>query len=203
MNTKPVWLTAAVTVLSTGMTTCAEDQTAVPQTSASVESENNSGSGLPRFDKQNALILPADYREWIFVGSSLGLSYQETDEPVDGDFSHVYINPFGYQEFRRSGTFPEGTVLMLERFSRGDKGSLPLSGYYSDRFLGLEAAVKTDDRFEDPWTYFAFSVDEQQPQRTAEPIHTRSCINCHTKHAATDHVFTQFYPILNSVRSNR
>ena len=56
------------------------------------------------------------YREWIFVGSALGLGYNEPKEESLGAFSHVYINPFGYQAYRESGEFPVGTVLMLVFF---------------------------------------------------------------------------------------
>lgn len=157
-------------------------------------------SGLPEFDDDNQMLLPRGYREWVFVGSSVGLGYKESSGTGGGSFSHVYINPHGYREYQKSGTFPVGTVLMLEAVSRGEKSHPALSGAFSDRFKGLEAAVKTGDRFDDVWTYYDFWGDDQQPTAKASRIRSSSCIDCHREHAATDHVFTQFYPVLRATR---
>ena len=35
------------------------------------------GPAMPRYNSDGALQLPGDYRQWIFVGSSLGLSYSQ------------------------------------------------------------------------------------------------------------------------------
>jgi hypothetical protein len=46
--------------------------------------------------EKDFLALPKDYREWIFVGSSLGLRYDETDEkqkPEELEYKNTYINP--------------------------------------------------------------------------------------------------------------
>ena len=52
----------------------------------------------PRFTNGNSLPVPADYREWIFLSSGIGMSY----DPVVGDppagspagpgFGNVYVN---------------------------------------------------------------------------------------------------------------
>ena len=34
---------------------------------------------MPQYDAGRNLILPANYREWVLIGSSLGLSYAELD----------------------------------------------------------------------------------------------------------------------------
>ena len=156
--------------------------------------------GLPEFDSENALLVPKDYREWVFVGSSLGLGYKQTDQPTKGNFSHVYINPFGYRAFRETGRFPVGTVLVLEAASRGEKTNPALNGSFSKDFIGLEAAVKTGDRFKDPWTYYNFYSKDRQRLSKAMRLTTDSCISCHRKHGETDHVFTQFYPVLRAVK---
>lgn len=164
------------------------------------EAKQADADGRPRFDDENAMLLPQKYREWIFVGSSIGLGYKESEEPDYRSFSHVYINPLGYRAFRKTGTFPVGTVLMLEQVSTGEKSEPALSGLYADQFTGLEAAVKTGDRFDDEWTYFNFSGKDDQLKPKAHAIQDSSCIECHREHAAVDHVFTQFYPVLRAVR---
>ena len=50
---------------------------------------------IPGYDKQRALILPADYRRWILAGTSLGLSYAEgaAAHPM---FHETLIEPTAY-----------------------------------------------------------------------------------------------------------
>ncbi len=156
--------------------------------------------GLPEFDAGNALLVPKNYREWVFVGSSLGLGYKPSTASNEGAFNHVYINPIGYRVFRETGSFPVGTVLILESVSRGEKTNPALSGSFAKDFIGLEAAVKTGDRFKDPWTYYNFYAEDRQRLSKVKRLTTDSCISCHRKHAETDHVFTQFYPVLRAVR---
>ncbi len=52
-------------------------------------------------------------------------------------------------------------------------------------------AVKDSERFEETWGYVSFGDGE-----TAAPFPKEQCYDCHAEHAATDNVFTQFYPIL-------
>ncbi len=171
------------------------------ETGAQTQQERESlMDGLPEFDAENALLVPKNYREWVFVGSSLGLGYKPSDASYEGAFNHVYINPIGYRVFRETGRFPVGTVLMLEAVSRGEKTNPALTGSFAKEFIGLEAAVKTGDRFKDPWTYYSFYTKERQRLSKVKRLTTDSCISCHRKHAETDHVFTQFYPVLRAVR---
>ena len=197
MSTRVANLASIILLVS--VTTFA-DELQVPDASRSAADSNmKEKNGLPQFDTTGAMILPVGYREWIFVGSAIGLGYKEADEPDVGKFSHVYINPVGYRAFRDTGEFPIGTVLMLETASRGEKKNPALAGHYSDQFVGLEAAVKTGDRFDDPWTYYNFFGKDQKPLERARRIESKSCIQCHREHAETDHVFTQFYPVLRAV----
>ena len=51
----------------------------------------------PRFEGKDTLLRPAGYRQWVFVGSSLGLRYdpQAGEKPNPGPerYHNVYINP--------------------------------------------------------------------------------------------------------------
>jgi hypothetical protein len=153
--------------------------------------------GLPVYDNENRLLLPESYREWVFVGSSLGLTY--SDEPPRSEkFSHVYVNPFGYREFRKTGRFPVGTMFLLETAEKGTKDNPALHGAFAKKFTGLEAAVKSGNRFDQPWTYYTYSGPDGKPGPRARRFTDESCISCHRQHAQTDHVFTQFYPVLTA-----
>jgi len=66
-----------------------------------------------------------DYRDWVFVGSSIGLEYRKDvrnaeqdkarrQEKRIGDFHNVYINPEAYEYYMRTGKFPEKTMLAMD-----------------------------------------------------------------------------------------
>src|SRR2546423_13224234 len=75
----------------------------------------------PVFEGKTTLRLPLGYRGWVFVGSSLGLRYAQNpaqaQNPSSDMYHNVYINPAAYQEFAKTGKFPERTVMAMEGFS--------------------------------------------------------------------------------------
>ena len=151
-------------------------------------------AGVPAYDSSGALLRPEGYRSWTFVGASLGLSYANP-EPHEGpgEFHHVYLRPEAYEAFRRTGRFPEKTVLMLELHEAAQKVAPSRHGLFEGRRVALEAAVKDTARFPEGWAYFSFGDGSQ---RTAKAFPRNACFDCHRQHAATDNVFVQFYPVL-------
>ena len=46
----------------------------------------------PENNEKGLLILPTDYRKWVFVGSSLGLSYSGEEREIEKQlFHHIYM----------------------------------------------------------------------------------------------------------------
>jgi hypothetical protein len=161
-----------------------------------LESAPESGTtvGAPEYDASGALRRPEGYEEWTFVGASLGLSYAEgaaSDGP--GEFHHVYLRPSSVAAFRRTGRFPEGTVLVLELHEAAQKVAPSRHGLFEGRRVAVEAAVKDSARFPEGWAYYSFG-DGSQAAATAFP--RSACFECHRQHAAKDNVFVQFYPVL-------
>ena len=60
----------------------------------------------PKYGNGSNLIRPTDYREWMFLSSSLGLSYQpsSTGSPT---FQNVFVNPSSYRAFMQTGKWPD------------------------------------------------------------------------------------------------
>ncbi len=153
------------------------------------------GPEEPRFTSQNELLRPENYREWIFAGASLGMSY--SDKPRERPtFHNVYLHPRAYQEYKRSGRFPERTILAMEVLTPGSQASINRQGQFEDRSLGVEAAVKDSSRFPEGWAYFNFIGPGGRALPTAKAFAKEACWNCHQEHGQTDNVFTQFYPVL-------
>src|SRR5262245_12784306 len=73
------------------------------------------GKAGVRFEGKDTLLRTDGYREWVFVGSSLGLRYDEGKKQADQlEYKNVYLDPAAYRAYKETGVFPEGTVLVLE-----------------------------------------------------------------------------------------
>lgn len=157
------------------------------------------------FEGEDTLLRPEGYREWVFVGSSLGLNYADAPEEVEARrndlFHNVYIDPVGYTEFSNTGEFPDGTVMVLELATVEVKSEPGLQGMYEGDFVALEASVKDAGRFDGDWAYYSFTERGGETKDKAEPFDQEFCWNCHDQNAETDMVFTQFYPVLRSAGS--
>ena len=157
------------------------------------------------FEGKDTLLRPEGYREWVFVGTSAGLNYMPNPAPSSAnsreDYKNIYINPAAYREFVKTGTFPEGTMMILEVATAAVKNEPGLQGSYASKYIALEASVKDSKRFAGGWAYFGFTDMEGKALAKATPFPDGSCLSCHQKKAATDHVFTQFYPVLNAARA--
>ncbi len=149
-----------------------------------------------RFAEGNQLMRPEGYREWIFVGSSLGMSYTEGPYEKAPDFTNVYVQPEAYRQFGATGKFPDGTLLVMEVVSAGSRASINRRGQFEDRFVGIEAAVKDEKRFPEKWAYFSFIGTDGKALPQAKPFPKEACWKCHNAHGAVDNVFVQFYPVL-------
>jgi hypothetical protein len=162
----------------------------------------SSGTQGPQFQGKDTLLRPVGYREWIFVGSSLGLRYSPKPNQQNDNseiYHNVYINPRAYREFSRTGNFPDGTMMVLELARAEAKHEPGLQGSYQSQYVGLEASVKDRKRFETGWAYFSFDNRSGKPKDMAQPFPPEACWSCHHQKAAYDHVFTQFYPVLRAV----
>lgn len=64
----------------------------------------------PRYLADGRLAVPRDYREWVFLSSSIDMSY--SDRPVH-QFDNVFVPRAAYRAFLKTGAWPEKTVLIL------------------------------------------------------------------------------------------
>jgi hypothetical protein len=131
---------------------------------------------------------PKDYREWVFLTSSLGLNYSTNPNP-DPEFDNVFVNPAAYQAFLKTGAWPDKTVLIKENRS-SEKHAASKDGRFQTHGVGMEVHVK--DASKGGWKYYIFPKDAQ----TGKVVKNQAgCDNCHSK-AAVDFTFVEFYPTL-------
>jgi hypothetical protein len=169
---------------------------------ASAEAQSPAADG-PQYENGKNLVLPDDYRSWPFVGAGLGMTYdgeRGTPPGPDPRFTHAFVNPSAYRHFMRTGSWPDGTVFMLEFRASVSEGSINRAGRFATNLVLLEAEVK-DSRFPDGWAFYVFGRGNEIA-RVAEPLAGEAaapCVQCHSEHAAVERTFVQFYPTLLEV----
>jgi hypothetical protein len=151
----------------------------------------------PRYTAEGELIRPEGYREWKFVGANYGMGYTEgsPETAANATFHNIYIAPKAYAAFRKTGLFPDKTMLVMEVVRPGTNASINRRGVFQDQFVGIEVALKDEKRFPEKWAYFNFIDRKNDTQFTqAKAFPKESCWKCHNEHGASDNVFVQFYP---------
>lgn len=157
-------------------------------------------TSAPQFTTDNQLIRPEGYREWVFLSSGLGMSYDQDGYDKNPQFTNVFIRPEAYREYVATGKFPDGTVFVLEIRKSESKGSINKGGQFQNQLVGIEASVKDEKRFPEKWAYFGFIGKGGEALPQAKPFPKEACWTCHNQHGAVDNVFTQFYPALREAR---
>jgi hypothetical protein len=153
----------------------------------------------PEYTKEGQLVLPADYRQWVFLGSGLGMTYGPA-APAPGDspsFDNVFVTPSAFSRFKETGHWPDGTMFALEVRDSTSHGSINQGGHYQSDLAALEVHVKDSKRFAETSgsAFFAFGGGLAEPPASAAPVPVNAgCIACHTKNGAVDNTFVQFYP---------
>ena len=88
-------------------------------------------------------------------------------------------------------------MFLLEVRYAASHGSINRDGHFQTDLSGLEAHVIDGRRFEERSRFFAFSVQGGKPGPSARPLsRDAGCLACHTKSAAVETTFVQFYPTL-------
>lgn len=154
----------------------------------------------PRYNASGELLMPEGYREWMFVGANLDMGYSEGGPPPNSMFHNIYIQRQAYQQYVKTGKFPDKTMLVMENLSAGGNASINKRGKFEDKHSGIEVALKDEKRFPEKWAYFIMFDGQRKPLASAKAMAKDRCWKCHNEHAAVDNVFLQFYPVLRDAR---
>lgn len=148
---------------------------------------------VPQYTADHQLLRPGDFREWIFLSSGLGMSYSagSNDHIM---FTNVFVPRWSYDEFVKSGKWPDKTIFVVEERGSQTKGSINKVGHFQTDRMGYGVEVK-DSSLPDKWAYYNF--DDSSKSAAANP--KEGCFNCHDQHAAVEHSFVQFYPTLKPI----
>lgn len=150
-------------------------------------------SDAPRFTAAGELQLPANYREWVWLSSGLGMAYGPNAGTAENPpFDNVFVNPQAHRSFLKNGVWPDGTMFVLEIRASQGKASINRNGHFQGELRAIEAEVKTDGK----WSFYQIKAPYQSGTRFPN---NASCYTCHATNGAVDNTFVQFYPTLIEV----
>ena len=176
----------------------------LPRNTSSVAADAQHSTAV--FDSDDKLKLPTGYRQWVFVGAPLtpnGLNNGKAGFP---EYHHVYVEEKNLDVYLKTGSFPEGTVIVKEltrvlnpTFPDGSRTEPSGRGYFNGEFNGMDVTVKDSKRFANTngWGFFNFGHHPLPYAESAKEASAAECASCHAAFVAkTDMTWVQFYPIL-------
>jgi len=155
----------------------------------------------PKYSADRELIRPADYREWVYLTSGLGMTYGPAGgNGVPARFDNVFVNRESYRSFLTTGRWPDKTTFVLEIRQAQANVSINNGGQTQGNIVAIESAVKDAERFPDTtWGYFSFDGSDGLRETAAPLPMTAACYTCHRDNTAVENTFVQFYPTLMDV----
>jgi hypothetical protein len=165
------------------------------------------GRSAAVFTSDGKLKLPAGFRRWVFVGAPLtpnGLNDGKAGFP---EYHNVYIQAQNVDAYLKTGSFPEGTMIVKEltrvlkpTFPDGSRTEPSGRGFFNGEFNGIDATVKDSKRFSktNGWGFFTFGHHPEPYAAAAAESPAETCAGCHAANVAkTDMTWVQFYPLLH------
>ena len=161
-----------------------------------------------QYSASGEMLLPPDeiWRTWVFVGDPFTPNALNNGKANFPEFHNVYIQPWAYEEYKKTNAFPEGTIMFKElqlilppsQFPDGSRNEPSGRGYFPGAFNGADVTVKDSKRYADTggWGYFDFNHFEPKAKMTGVQPKDK-CAFCHLASAKKDEVWTQFYRILD------
>ena len=158
------------------------------------------------FDSDGKLELPTGYRGWVFVGAPLTPNALNNGHANFPEYHHVYVEKKNVDAYLKTGSFPEGTVIVKEltrvldpTFPDGSRTEPSGRGYFNGEYNGIDVTVKDSKRFANTngWGFFPFGHHPLPYAKTAAEAPASACAGCHMANVAkTDMTWVQFYPLL-------
>ena len=160
---------------------------------------------LPEYTASGDLVLPKNFHEWVYVGSPLTPNALNGGQAGFPEFHNVYIEPGSYEIFKKTGQFPEGTIMFKElqltlpaENPDGSRTEPSGRGYFPGAFNGADVTVKDSKRYADTGGWGFYNFNHHEPKAPTAQLKAKAeCAFCHIASAKKDDVWTQFYPLLD------
>ena len=182
----------------------------IPATTVGAAAQSQAATAV--FLPDGKVKLPTGFRYWVFVGAPLtpnGLNGGQAGFP---EYHNVYVEQKNVDAYLKTGSFPEGTVIVKELtrvltpvFPDGSRTEPSGRGFFNGEFNGIDMTVKDSSRFAktNGWGFFTFGHHPMPYQQTAAESSPAECASCHIANVAkTDLTWIQFYPLLRDKPGN-
>lgn len=150
-------------------------------------------------DDKGNMHVPAEYRTAYQMLGTWAVAADNS--PGSKEMHVVYASPGTIAAYRKSGRFPDGTVLVKEVFKTTTKPMTTGTVSSADTLAGWFVMVKDDvGRFPknklwgDGWGWAWF--DATDPKKTTSTDYKKDCQTCHVPAQASDWIYTHGYPPL-------
>ena len=189
-TSKAIGITVAVTLMAGSVVAFAQMNGAA------------SGGGQARttvVDAKGNLRVPENYRS---VYQALGSWAIATDSGAGSKQIHeVYASPGAIDAYRKTGRFPDGTVLVKEVFGTSTNHMTTGTVSHADKLKGWFVMVKDGKNshlgnplWGDGWGWSWFDADK--PLKTTSTNYKADCQGCHVPAQSTDWIYVNGYPAL-------
>lgn len=140
-------------------------------------------------DGKSSVPFPAGYRTWVHVKSSV-VGPQSESFARNGGLHHFYANGKAVKGYR-SGSFPDGAVLVDERLQTREEKGNTLEG----ALVSVAVMVKDGRRHRDTggWGFEVFRGDNRSTGALTDETRA-ACFACHGKMTGHDSVFSELRP---------
>jgi Cytochrome P460 len=166
---------------------------------AEVRSQGKSGpNGFSLVDKNGNISKPADVRDTY---QSLG-AYTVLD-PKGNQMHMTYASPGTAEAYRKTGKFPDGTILVKEVFgtdhaqmTTGDAHWASGTKVWFVLIKDAKGRYPNNPLWGDGWGWALFKSDA--PDKQVATDYKKDCQGCHIPAQSTDWIYVKGYPVLAS-----
>jgi len=169
---------------------------ALSESSADAKQPTGDAIDVARFTADGQLLKPADLAQWVFLGTSLGMGYNQAqfNPGSPGQFQVVLMEPTAYRHFMEHGKYAAGSMFLLSFYNADTRRSINQTGFVQADLTNFE--IHLVDKRKSPDEGRVFYVFGGQATAGRALPKGNDCVRCHAGHGAYEGTFAQFYPAI-------
>ena len=148
------------------------------------------GAAYAASPEKASVAYPTGYRKWAFVKSMVIYSDKHPLFAEFGGLHHVYANAEAMRALVKGGTFPDGSVLVLDLLEATDENGAWVEG--SRKLVDVMEKDRARFKATGGWGFEAFKGGSQTERTVTDA--SAQCFSCHQKQKDNDFVFSGYLP---------
>ena len=148
------------------------------------------GAAYAASPEKSSVAYPTGFRKWPLVKSMVIYSDKHPLFAQFGGLHHVYANAEAMRALVKGGTFPDGSVLVLDLLGTKDENGAWVQG--SRKLLAVMEKDRARFKATGGWGFEAFKGDSQMERTVTDA--TAQCFSCHQQQKDNDFVFSGYLP---------